>query len=225
VRLRLPARAHIRPVGADDPLRFYYMPLVGRFYRRRLALAVGLLDGGGARRLLEVGYGSGIFLPELAAHGAHVIGVDHHPEGATVRAMARAEGIDPALVTGDVRALPIASGSIDLLVCLSVLEHVAALGDAAAEIERVLRPGGVAVLGYPRVGKLMSALFPLIGFRGIDELHVSTPVAIEAALAPLMTLEARRRWPRGPLPLYHVSRWRKGAGRFTNVGLARAGAV
>jgi ubiquinone/menaquinone biosynthesis C-methylase UbiE len=205
--LQLPAREHIRPVGDDDPLRFYYMPVVGRMYRRRLELALGLLDGS-AGRLLEVGYGSGILLPELARRGGPVIGVDRHREGPAVRMMARRYGAEPALVSGDVLALPVADASIDLLLCLSVLEHVAALGAAAAEMRRVLRPGGVAVLGYPRVDRLMSALFPLIGFHGIEEHHVSAPAAIEAAMSRVLVLEARRRWPRGPLPLYTVSRWR-----------------
>src|SRR5207244_4045556 len=45
VPLRLPAREHIQPIDDDDPLRFYYMPVVGRFYRRRLELAATPLDG------------------------------------------------------------------------------------------------------------------------------------------------------------------------------------
>jgi SAM-dependent methyltransferase len=209
--LRLPARENIRTVAEDDPLRFYYMPVVGRFYRQRLELAALLLreQTGG---VLEVGYGSGIFLPELGARGRRVVGVDRHREGAAVRAMARREGVEVALVTGDVCALPVADRSADVLVCLSVLEHVARLDVAAAEIRRVLRPGGVAVLGYPRVDQLMGVLFRAIGFRGIEKHHVSGPAAIESALARVLTLETRLRWPRGPLPLYHVTRWRAGRG-------------
>jgi SAM-dependent methyltransferase len=214
--LRLPAREHIRPVGEDDPLRYYYMPLVGRFYRRRLELATAFLDGP-VTRVLEVGYGSGIFLPELAARAARVVAVDRHREGASVRAMARRDGVEVALVTGDVCALPVADASVDVLVCLSVLEHVATLDVAAAEFRRVLRPGGTAVLGYPRVDRLMSALFPLIGFRGIDEHHVSDPDTIEAAIGRVLALEARSRWPR-VLPLYTVSRWRSRRGNDPPAG-------
>jgi SAM-dependent methyltransferase len=207
--LRLPAAADVRPSDPDDPLRFYYMPVVGRLFRRRLELAAALL-GAADGRVVEVGYGSGILLPALGARGGRVVGVDRHRGGAAVRAMARRYGVEADLVTGDVLGLPLAAGSVDVLVCLSVLEHVAALDAAAAEVRRVLRPGGVAVLGYPRVDGVMNALFPLIGFRGIARHHVSTPAAIEAALGRVLGLEARRTWPRGPLPLYTVSRWRAG---------------
>ena len=207
IPLRLPAREHLQPVDEDDPLRFYYMPVVGRFYRRRLELAATLLDGHGGR-VLEVGYGSGVFLPQLAGYGA-VVGVDRHRQGAAVRAMARCEGVEAALVRGEIRRLPFAEGSIDVLVCLSVLEHVAELHEAAAELRRVLRPGGVAVLGYPRVDRLMAMLFRAIGFRGIEQHHISGPAAIEAAVAHELALEARHAWPLGALALYYVSRWRR----------------
>jgi SAM-dependent methyltransferase len=212
MRVRLPARDNIRPIDDDDPLAYYYMPVVGRLYRRRLELAARFLAGR-TGRILEVGYGSGVFLPQLAGTpGVRVIGVDRHGAGASVRRMARAEGVDAALVAGDALRLPVADESVDALVCLSVLEHVAALDRAAEEIHRVLRPGGIAVLGYPRVDRLMGVLFQAIGFQGIEEHHVSGPAAIEAAVARRLSLDARRPWPRAPLPLYYVSRWRRDGG-------------
>lgn len=210
VRLHLPPRARLRPTGDDDPLRFYYMPVVGRMYRRRLEMAARLFGGDGpVACAVEVGYGSGILLPELARRARRLVGVDHHGEAAAVLAMARGEGFEPLLVTGGICALPLATASVDLLVSLSVLEHVPALDEAAAEITRVLRPGGRAVLGYPRVDRLMELLFPLIGFHGIEQHHVSTPVDIERAFARPLRLETRRRWPLGPVPLYTVSSWRR----------------
>jgi len=193
-------------------LPYYYMPVVGRIYRRRLEMAARLFGGDGSVACaVEVGYGSGILLPELARRARRLVGIDQHGEAPAVRAMARAEGFEPLLVTGGICALPLATGSVDLLVGLSVLEHVKALDEAAAEVTRVLRPGGRAVLGYPRVDRLMEVLFPLIGFHGIEQHHVSTPADIERAFARPLLLEARRRWPRGPLPLYTVTSWRRPA--------------
>jgi SAM-dependent methyltransferase len=49
-----------------------------------------------------------------------------------------------------VEVLPrIASGSVDVLLCLSVLEHLADPLDALRELHRILAPGGVAMLNVP----------------------------------------------------------------------------
>jgi SAM-dependent methyltransferase len=52
-------------------------------------------------------------------------------------------------VQGDLTALPFADGSIDVLVCYHVLEHVPADKAAMAEIARVLAPRGTALLQVP----------------------------------------------------------------------------
>jgi SAM-dependent methyltransferase len=49
----------------------------------------------------------------------------------------------------DVTAIPLETASIDLLICNHVLEHVLDDARALAEIARVLRPRGVAVLQTP----------------------------------------------------------------------------
>ena len=55
--LRLPARELMAATNDEDPVAYYYRPLIGRAYRARLRLALGELD---RRRdhvgdLLEVG--------------------------------------------------------------------------------------------------------------------------------------------------------------------------
>lgn len=60
--------------------------------------------------------------------------------------------IDPARrphAAGDVEALPVRTGSMDWVLCLEVLEYVPSPERAAAEIARVLAPGGTAVLTVP----------------------------------------------------------------------------
>jgi SAM-dependent methyltransferase len=66
---------------------------------------------------------------------ARVIGIDVDP------AVLENTHVDEALVY-DGTALPLADGSVDLIVCDWVLEHVAHPQRFAAEVERVLRPGG-----------------------------------------------------------------------------------
>lgn len=52
---------------------------------------------------------------------------------------------------GDVARLPLASGCADVAVSWDVLEHVARPDAALAELARVIRPGGLIVLGLPNI--------------------------------------------------------------------------
>jgi SAM-dependent methyltransferase len=68
-----------------------------------------------------------------------------------------AAGYEPAMHYGayncdchqDIEAMSFADGSFDAVICLEVLEHVANPFRAAAEIERVLAPGGALLLTVP----------------------------------------------------------------------------
>jgi len=58
------------------------------------------------------------------------------------------------VIQADLSALPMNDASVDLFVCNHVLEHVPDVSRALAEIYRVLRPGGVAILQVPIALKL-----------------------------------------------------------------------
>ena len=65
----------------------------------------------------------------------------------TAAEIARDRGID--VVRGDARELPVRTGSVDLVTAFDVLEHIKEDYLAAAEITRVLRPGGTALIAVP----------------------------------------------------------------------------
>ena len=52
-------------------------------------------------------------------------------------------------VAGDVRSLPFRDGSFDAIYSMGTIEHFPSPERALAEIRRVLRPGGRAVVGVP----------------------------------------------------------------------------
>jgi Methyltransferase domain len=52
-------------------------------------------------------------------------------------------------ISADITDIPVADGSFDLVLCNHVLEHVPDDATAIAELFRVLRPGGTAVMQYP----------------------------------------------------------------------------
>ena len=55
------------------------------------------------------------------------------------------------LAPGDHGELPVADSSADLVTCFGVLHHVARVSESLAEIARVLRPGGIALVREPIV--------------------------------------------------------------------------
>ena len=56
---------------------------------------------------------------------------------------AAAQNLSIKYLVGTGEALPLADGSMDYVVCVDVLEHVADLGGVINEVRRVLKPGGL----------------------------------------------------------------------------------
>jgi len=103
---------------------------------------------GGARRILEVGVGTGIVASALGDHGRTVLGVDISAEMLS-RAHAR---IGSRIARADAHNLPVPTSSVDAAYLVWVLHLVAEPADVIAECARVLRPSGriVVLTGRPR---------------------------------------------------------------------------
>jgi SAM-dependent methyltransferase len=130
--------------------------------------------------------------------------------------------VSASLVPSDARALPFRSSSFDAIVCMSVLEHIHDLDAAASEFLRVLRPGGVAIVGVP-VENLMTdtmlrlSYLSLPGARLEDE-HVSTHRDVLAAFGKQFEVEQGLNIPRllpEQLRMYRTVRFRKPPLRLT----------
>jgi ubiquinone/menaquinone biosynthesis C-methylase UbiE len=104
---------------------------------------LGLESGG---RVLEVGCGRGVALPVVARRlrPVRLVGLDID-EALLAVARAQAATAESAieLRNGDVRALPFADASFDLVIDFGTSYHVDRPGRALREIARVLRAGGV----------------------------------------------------------------------------------
>jgi SAM-dependent methyltransferase len=110
---------------------------------RRLGMildAAPPLRGG---RVLENGCGVGLYIEKLKQHGPAVFGLEYELQ----RAQEAAERGGVVCAAGEM--LPFADCSFDLVLSNEVIEHVHDDRAAAAEMVRVLRPGGRAVVFCP----------------------------------------------------------------------------
>jgi ubiquinone/menaquinone biosynthesis C-methylase UbiE len=102
-------------------------------------------------KLLDVGTGTGLFASEMA-HQCQVIGVDDHEE-ALEYARRREKG---QFVRARSNELPFEESHFDVVTSLDVLEHLPDDLGSLKEINRVLKPGGVAVITVPAFRLLWS---------------------------------------------------------------------
>ncbi len=106
----------------------------------------------GRLQILDIGCGTGAMLDELAPFG-HVVGADFSPE-ALQFCVTRGVGAD--LARADVRRLPFADASFDIVTAMDIVEHIDDDKAAACEIFRVLRPGGRLLVTVPAFESLWS---------------------------------------------------------------------
>ncbi len=132
-------------------------------FTEQLLFAVGRFDEGarllshlrhpilpsGPFTVLDIGAGNGGVAFAFANDRRNrVIAVDYVPnmQAATCRRLLASAVTQ---IASDGGRLPIASGQVDLVLLVDVLEHLAAPRAVAAEIMRVLRPGGLCVITTP----------------------------------------------------------------------------
>jgi len=118
--------------GAYERGRPDYPPEVEGWLRSDLALGPG-------RTALDLGAGTGKFLPRLLATGARVVAVE---PVAGMRAKLAQHHPEVEAKEGTAEGIPLADVSVDAVVCAQSF-HWFATAAALAEIHRVLRPGGV----------------------------------------------------------------------------------
>jgi SAM-dependent methyltransferase len=124
--------------------------------RQRSRWAVALLEVRPTDRVLEIGFGPGVAIAELARAGAgHVYGVDHSEvmlRQASKRNAAAIRGGRVTLVNASVDQLPPAlDGPFDAIVAVNSLGFWPAPAERLAELRGRLAPGGrVAIAAQPR---------------------------------------------------------------------------
>lgn len=131
-------RNSIRAADYDHRAFDSWIPLQRYWQRRRFRIILDLI--GEADRVLDVGCGTSRIIQATP----QIVGMDVAlPKLRWVRAPGR------SLVQGTMNRLPFANGVFDGVICSEVIEHIPRGEVRLDELARVIRPGGMLVLGTP----------------------------------------------------------------------------
>jgi SAM-dependent methyltransferase len=102
--------------------------------------------------ILDLGCSRGFYVRAMEAYTSGIVGVD-------VSEASLKEAVSPRVKYGDITNLEFADASFDKAYSLHTVEHIPNLRQFFAEVARVLRPGGLAIIVYP--------LEPFRGFQAL----------------------------------------------------------
>jgi len=145
-------RNSINSADYDERAFYSIVPLQRYWQRKRHSITVAWTRNAG--RILDAGCGSSIIIQSLN----NAVGMDYSHN--KVRFLRR-YGIP--LVRGSAFALPFRAASFDCVISSQVIEHIPYDEVLFSELKRVLRPGGMLVIGTPD--------YDTIGWRTIEPLY------------------------------------------------------
>jgi ubiquinone/menaquinone biosynthesis C-methylase UbiE len=132
--------------------------------RELYAHVVKLLDPAAKASILELGFGEGIVPEMLDQHNTtlHYTGIDFSEE---MVKMATAKHIPGArFLWGEVAAMPFADKAFDIVFGINVVYFWETPERELSEIMRVLKPGGLLLLGYRPKTYMQAIPFTQFGF-------------------------------------------------------------
>jgi SAM-dependent methyltransferase len=154
------------------------------YFLAQLRIVQSILANETRGTMLDIGCAAGAEISILRSLGFRVIGVDLS-ERMVKFARTRFEGdSELRLFCADAEHLPLSSNSVDHVLCLGLFEFLSDYSPALAEICRVLRPRGLAIIALP---------------SGVSLYNVGSRFA-DATLRPIWRTAKRVLKSRGAIP-------------------------
>lgn len=161
----------LKPLMQADPnqkiysIDSYLKPIRKIAFHKRLKMALELMGDRRYQNFLDIGFGSGILLPELASRTERLTAIDIHQNIEIVRNIIKSKNISANLLKANVCQMPFEDNTFDGILCLSVLEFIQDIPWAIQEIKRVAKPKTKIVIGIPVFNFLTDICYYLIGHR------------------------------------------------------------
>jgi ubiquinone/menaquinone biosynthesis C-methylase UbiE len=105
--------------------------------------------------LLEIGYGSGIFIPTLTEFASEIYGLDVHLKNKEVEQILLKYGVKTNLFSSSATNIPFEDNFFDIIISISAIEFIDNLDLACKEVLRVMKDNGVFIVITPGYSPLL----------------------------------------------------------------------
>jgi len=172
------AQSSNQRIVVDGPnVRRYLNPPADTPYP--LEYAFHLLGDATGQKVLDYGCGDGESAILLVRRNARIVGLDLSDDLlrlARTRLSVNGLGGETMLIAGSAHDIPLPDSSVDIVFGMAILHHLD-LERAAAEVWRVLKPGGRAIFKEPvRDSRLLKAVRGLIPYKAADVSDYERPL-------------------------------------------------
>jgi ubiquinone/menaquinone biosynthesis C-methylase UbiE len=162
MRLTLPDQKSLNKTGEVDYFMWNYKFPIKYIQKYRFKRIIQLLGDLKYNSLLEVGTGSGIFLPELSKHCEQLYACDIHSNFDNIANLCKKFEIkNYNLSTQSIESTNFPDESFDVVVAVSVLEFVPDIQKAVTEIKRILKKDGIFITICPMENKFLDFFLSL----------------------------------------------------------------
>ena len=200
--MRLLTPKDLEPLIQADPnqkiysVDSYLKPIRKIAFRKRLRMVLELMEDRKYQNFLDIGFGSGIFLPELASWTKQLTAIDTHRNIEIVRNIVNSKNISANLLEADVCQMPFEDNTFDGILCLSVLGFIQDVPRAIQEIKRVAKPKAKIIIGLPVFNFLTDICYYLIGRqKDLKLLHKSNHKTIIKAIKENLSVKKVKTYP------------------------------
>ncbi len=183
MKILLPEKSLLKKTGDVDYYDWNYKFPINLIQRYRFKKIVKLLGKKKYPRLLEVGTGSGIFLPELSKYCNQLYACDIHDNYDHIVDLCNYYDISGFHVNHqNIEMTDYPDSFFDVIVAVSVLEFVNNVPKAVHEIKRILKPDGIFITICPMESTILDSLLSLYSTKKPGEEFVNSRKSLRKRL-------------------------------------------
>jgi ubiquinone/menaquinone biosynthesis C-methylase UbiE len=162
LKIFIPERSMLHHTNDVDYFHWNYIFPIKYIQLYRFKTVARLLGNQVYPKLLEVGTGSGIFLPELARHCENLYACDIHPYIDNIELLLNRYNIlNHEIKSQSIQKTDYPDNYFDAIIAVSVLEFLGDLQAALIEIRRILKKDGVFITICPMKSKFLDSILSL----------------------------------------------------------------